>query len=358
MKETERRRRSSRHPLRWEAAVVFDKAQGKPVVHTQTQDLSEVGAAIFSDHADLTGSIVNLLLAQPPRKGGEEPKVLKLKARVISTARTPQMSQYRHGLSFIRYAGDGAEILAKTLASLTAETPRGGSGAAAKTTMPSVVSGGDRLAQLKQLAQAKLARREGIDPQAEINMRVNDALARVHRYLKELVEQLNIVRPAYPRGYAIAGVPEFSALAWKEGRADFDKREAAPEVKLYEKVSLRFRLSGDKQIEVAREFPASEKLRQLLGDCDIAFRTHDVRNDRGTIQRTLFYCPCEVMASLVLLGNFGTGKLLLRARNVSGFGALEQILAPEAIDDASLDELTGFILGETSHPGSLLLRNA
>ena len=344
--------------MHWEAAVLFDKAHARPVLRAQTEDLSEVGAAIFSNHGDLTGSVVTLLLAQPPRNVGEEPKVLKLKARVISTARTPEMSQYRHGLSFIRYPGNGLDILARTLNSLAAETPRGRPGAAASTTIPSAVPGGTRLAQLKQLAQAKLAESERIDPRAKINTRVNDALVKVYRYLKDLAEQLNIVKPAYPKGYAIAGIPEFTGLAWTEGRADFDTREAAPGVKLYDKVSLRFRLSGNRQVEVGREFPASEKLKQLLEDCDIAFRTHDVRNDRGTIQRTLFYFPCEVAASLVLLGNFSTGKLLLRTRNVSGFGALEQILAPEAIDDASLDELTGFILGETSHPGSLLLRNA
>ena len=341
--------------MQWEASVVFDRSQARPVLHAKTQDLSEVGASIFSQQGDLTGSVVTLLLAQPPRRGGEDPKVLRLKARVISTARTPEMTQYRHGLSFIRYPGDGLEVLAKTLGSLLAETPRGGPAAAA---MPSAVPAGNRLAQLKQLAQVKLAESEGADTQGEINARVHDALSKVHRYLKEFVEQLNVVKPAYPKGYAIAGVPEFTGLAWKDGRADFDMREAAPEVKLYDRVSLRYRLSGNRQIEVAREFPASEKLRQMLEDCAIAIRTHDIRNDRGTIQRTLFYFPCEVTASLVFSGNYGTGKLLLRARSVSGFGALEQIIAPEAIDDESLNELAGFILGETDHPGSLLLRNA
>jgi hypothetical protein len=67
----------------------FDGPQNKPVVHTQTQDLSVVGAAILSEHGDLTGSLVALLLAYPARKGAEPPKVLKVRAQVVSTVRTP-----------------------------------------------------------------------------------------------------------------------------------------------------------------------------------------------------------------------------------------------------------------------------
>jgi hypothetical protein len=358
MKETERRRRSSRHPLRWEAAVVFDKAQGKPVVHTQTQDLSVAGAAIFSQYGDLTGSDVTLLLAHPPRKGGQAPKVLKVRAHVASTARTPGMSKFRHGLSFIRSPDDGLATLAEILNSTAAVTPRGEPAAPAPATEPAVSVAGSRLAQLKRLAQAKLAQGKKIDPQVAIDEHLSDALRRAHRYLKDLAEQLNVVTPAYPRGYAIAGVPEFNGLAWEAGHADFHTRESSPTLTLYDWVSLRFRLSGKKQIRVAREYPGSEKLKQLLADCKIDFAKQEARNARGSIERTTFVFPCEVTASLLLLGQFDTGKLLLRTINVSGFGAMEQILAPEAITEESLDELTGFILGESSRLGPLLLRNA
>jgi hypothetical protein len=115
MKPTEHRRRSRRYPLRWKAAVVFDGPQNKPVVHTQTQDLSVVGAAILSDHGDMTGSLVTLLLAYPAQKVDEPPKVLKVRAQVVSTVRTPGMTHFRHGLSFISEPDDGLDVLAEIL---------------------------------------------------------------------------------------------------------------------------------------------------------------------------------------------------------------------------------------------------
>jgi len=347
MKQPEHRRRSSRYPLRWKAAVIFDSPQNKPVVHTQTQDLSVIGAAILSDHGDLTGSLVTLLLAYPARKGDESPRVLKVRAQVVSTVRTPGMTHYRHGLSFISAPDDGLDTLAEILSAAAVPEPA-----------PAVPAAGSRLAQLRQLAQAKVTEGASVDPQEVINALVSDALVKTYRYLKELAEQLNIVQPAYSRGYAIAGVPEFNGLVWEEGHANFHTREISPLLKLYREVSLRFRLSGRKQVHIVREYPASEKLKQLLEDCRIEFNARDAWNKRGSIERTTFDFPCEVKAYLMLLGEFGTGKLLLRARNVSGFGSVEQIIAPEAVNDDALDELAAFILGETGRLGPLLLRSA
>ena len=361
--ETQRRRQRSRHPLRWRAAIAFDTALGRPVVQTQTQDLSASGAAIFSEYGDLTGSDVTLLLARPPRRGEEAPKVLKVRARVVSTARTPGMSKYRHGLSFIRSADDGLEVLAEMLKRLAAEAPRGKPAVAASPAIPAVFATGNRLAKLKQLAQAKLAEATLAEGKTNTqrtatNEHISDALKRAHQYLKVLAEQLNVVMPAYPRVYAISGVPDFNGLTWDTGRVDYHTREISTTVKLYERVSLRFGLSGGKQISVDREYPVSEKLRQLLTDSKIEFATRDTRNARGASERTTFVFPCKVVASVLLSAQFDTGKLLLRTSNVCGFGAMEQILAPEAITDESLDELTGFILSETKRLGPLLLRDA
>lgn len=337
---------------------MFDTEHRKPVVHTQTQDLSVIGAAIYTEHGDLTGAVVTLLLAYPSRKAGEIPKVLKLKARVVSTVRTPDMPHYRHGLSFIRSPDDGVDDLEEILRSAAPAAHRAEPDAAHAATALDASAAGGRLAKLKQLAHAKAAEGKTADPQDEINASISAALGIAYGYLKELAEQLNVINPAYPKGYSVAGVPEFNGLSWEEGHADFRMREISPILKLYERVSLRFRLSGRKQIRVDREYPASEKLKQWLADCNIEFNEQDAWNARGSIERTTFVFPCEVKASVLLFGQFELGKLLLRTRNVSGFGATEHILAPEAITDESLDELTGFILGESSRLGPLLLRNA
>lgn len=348
-KSREHRRKASRYPLRWKAAIVFESAQRMPTLHTETLDLSTSGAAVYSDRDDLTGSIINLLLAPPAGGHAESPRVIKARARVVSTQRTPEMTRYRHGLSFFRSPNDGLDGLLAWMGS--AIEP-------AAAPAPVTEAPISRLEQLRKLAEAKVQESPKVDLQAEIHAQVSYALEETYAYLKDLVEQLNKLRPAYTRGYGIAGLPEFSGLEWDKGHADFHTREISPAVKLFDRVSLRYRLTGNKEIKVSREYPAAERLQQLLEDSGIKFHAHGTWNKRGSLERTSFTFPCELEASLLFTGQFDTGKLLLRTRNVSGFGVVEQILSPEAITQESLDELTAFILGETGALGPLLTRGA
>ena len=330
MKDTDLRRRASRHPMRWEAAVVFDHVKGKPIVQTQTRDLSSSGAAIFSEHGDVTGSIVHLLLAPPGRKSGRNQLVLKARARVVSTVRTPGMSKYRHGLSFLRSPDDGLDLLDEIL---------GAEAAPAVPSLPRPAPAGRRIGPLG-------------DPNALISL----ALAEAHRYLRELVPKLNVAHPAFPKRYAIVGVPEFEGLAWSSGSTSLREQRLSSGVKLWKELSLSFRLSAKKQIRATREYPANEKLRRFLQDCRIEFSAEDQRSQRGMVERTTFVLQCEVPANLVLEAQFEIGKLKLRASNVCGFGLMEQMLAPEAITAESLSELGAFILGEARQLGPLLLK--
>lgn len=318
--------------MQWSAAVVFDHVQGKPIVQTRTQDLSSSGASIFSDHGDVTGSIVHLLLAPPGKKSGENQVVLKARARVVSTTRTPGMAKYRHGLSFLRAPDDGLEVLDEML------------GADAALTAPA--------------SPLPAAGARKIGPLGDPDALTSQALAKAHRYLRDLVAKLNVARPAFPKRYAIVGVPEFEGLAWARGFTNLREQRVSPSVRLWRELSLSFELSAKKQIRVTREYPANDRLRRFLRDCGIGFSAEDQRNPRGMVERTTFVFPCEVAADLVLEAQFEIGRLKLKTSNVCGFGSMEQLLAPEAITDESLSELGAFILAETQQLGPLLLKGA
>ena len=358
MSENSQRRQRSRHALRWKAAIAFDGASGRPVTHTQTEDLSASGAAVFSEYADLTGSNVTLLLASPAPKGHEAPLVLKMQARVVSSVRTPEMSRYRHGLMFVRSPNDGLDKLALLLEDITAGTRRAAPVApvAPVSKVPPDVPTLNRLDLLKQQAQSKLAQAKAAPPVISPAERIDKSLKRAYQYLKELVEQLNVIKPLVPNTYSIAGVPEFNGLAWDIGYVNTKMRDIAYKTTHHELVFVHFVLSGSKDIRVNREYPASEKVRQLLTDSKIEFQAQEMRNARGSIERMVFDFPCKVVASLQFSADSTGTRLLLQTSNVSGFGAYEHVLEPEAITDDSLNELSGFILGESRSLGPLLLR--
>ena len=208
------------------------------------------------------------------------------------------------------------------------------------------------------MAMAKKTEEKKPDPQEEINTRVSKAIEKAYWFLKEFNQQLNVVEPPYPKDYALVGAPSFSGLSWKGGRADMRTRELSPTTKVWEMTAMYFTLGADKELRVVRETPLHEKFNQTLVEYKIEFTTKEERNDRGALARTTFIIPCKVVARVELIGNFETGKLLLKTQNIERFGSMTHELSTEAITDEALDELTGFILGESSRLGPLLLKGA
>lgn len=350
MQAQEHRRKNKRFPVRWKTAVVFEKPHGKPTLHTQTVDLSTGGAAIVTEHGDIAGATVTLLLAQPPREGAVPARMLKVRAEVVSCVENKQRTGYRHGLRFLRAPDDGLDALEDLL--------RVAADAVHAAAAPASAAPTSRLARLKELAQAKLAEPEKVDPQEEINEKITSALFRTYEYLKALAEQLDVVRPAYPKGYGIVGLPEFTGLTWKSGRADFRTREVGKDKKVWEQVSFNILLSADKKIKVQRESPATERVQRALDDHRIRYHASEARNERGGVKHTTFAIDCDVSALAVFEGDFETGRIKLRLRDVERWGSSEYVLYPEAITEAALEEFAGVILGETHKVGPLILQEA
>ena len=345
------RRKFKRHPAQWRVAIVLSGPDGKPVIqHTQTIDLSISGAAIISKQSGLTGTVITLLLGRPPQHNDDHPKVIKAHARVVSSRNVPFGSGYQLGLSFVSQPGDELNVLADLIREIESSQPPVRSDST-ESSLPITTNG--RLARLKELAQTKLSQQKE-ENRDEINYRLSEALESAYRYLKELAQHLNVVKPAYDTGYKIVGVPDFAGLKWDAGNADFQTRQLSPAKRLYERVTLNFRLSGGKQVQVTVDNPANDRFKHSLTENRIEFTIKDSLNSRGLIERSTFIIPCEVKASVLMQGNFETGRILLRMINVERFGVLEYHLDPAAITPDALEEFAGFILGEEHQIGLLL----
>jgi hypothetical protein len=357
MAERELRGRARHRTDGWKVTVEFNDEDGKHVIRTEVRDLSISGAAILADQRELTGKVVKLLISPPEQLAGDDDP-LKIRARVVSSAKTPGVLQVRYGLSFIPLPYDGVDTLQKILRALPPEARREEPVAVAAPPEEGALFRRGRLAQLRELAEAKRSEPKKPDRHAESDAAISEALQTAYRYLKDLAEHLNVIRPVYSKIYVVPGVPEFKRLVWEEGKADFRTREPTPILKYYDHVSFRFKLSAEKEVRATLEYPASEKLKQFLDEGRVAHTAHDTYSAGGAVDGAKFIIPCEVKASLLLYSQLDLGKLLLRTINVSGFGSLKQLVEPGAINENALDELTAFILGENRGPGPLLLRGA
>lgn len=354
MESREHRRKSRRYHIQWKAAVVFDRTTGRPTLHTQTDDLSAGGASIHSPYSDLTGQTVTLLIAQPQQEGAPPPPLMRVRAQVVSSIHKPGKSTYRHGLSFVRAPGDGLDTLEEMLKAVVPAAAESAQVPAAAAPAAAPAAGLSRLEMLKQMAQAKAAGAVAEDPSKDYERQIAEGLTRAHAYLDELNNQLNVVNPPFAgRGYQLAGVPEFAGLTWKYGSINVRNKTNV----VMEQVGLYFTYSGNRQIKLQRDYPASERLRQQLQEARIEFQYNDKHTEKGSLVHTIFGFPCEVKAQVVFQAKFDTGKLLLKMRNVERFGDVEYLVSPAAVTQEALEELTGFLLGELTQL-TLLRRNA
>ena len=219
--------------------------------------------------------------------------------------------------------------------------------------------GGSLLERLKREAQAKqMTESQIFSVQGQQKRFISEAMQSAFQYLRELCEQINILKPPYPLNYNLLGIVNLEGLSWQEGRADFRLVPDASEDRLLDQVTLRFKLGSGQQLRVERENPAHETFRNALIEANIAYKEEEFRNQKGHVERAAYTFPAEVKAGLVFAADYKAGDIRLLLRNIRRFGAAEYRLPPQTLDHAALEELGRLILGEDSRVEKMFRRVA
>lgn len=201
------------------------------------------------------------------------------------------------------------------------------------------------LDQLRQ--QAEMRQREANFASAERNAisEANDAaLKRVFFYLHDLVQQLNIVKPAVQREYPLTDGYRLDKLAWQEGFADYrtQSQSAGAYVEL---VTFSYRLAGEGALVIERDGTTAERFRTQLFDCGMAFDVKEFRNERRYLERAEFSIRSELSVSARWRADFDNGVIILETRNLERLGNGLYRIAPQVIDKPMLESFGRLVLG-------------
>lgn len=115
-KEDSDPRASSRYMVDWRIALVFDHKEEKLTFRGRTYDLSMNGTAMLTHHNVFSKAPVTILLAPPPLHKGGSKKVIEIQAHQVYAVYSGEHSCFRLGFKFIKFKGDGKDILRETLA--------------------------------------------------------------------------------------------------------------------------------------------------------------------------------------------------------------------------------------------------
>ena len=176
------------------------------------------------------------------------------------------------------------------------------------------------------------------------NNALDQALRYMFFYLHDLVQQLNIVKPAIPRDYTAAGDAVFKDLVWQEGFADYRTQSQAAGA-MVELVTLSYQLASPLAFTVERDGPAVERLRAALFDYGLQFSCKEFKNERSYVERAEFQIGGQIGVSARWKADFANGTLTLESRNLERFGSVvHAMIRPESVDQALLDEFGRLLL--------------
>ena len=212
-----------------------------------------------------------------------------------------------------------------------------------------IVRSSDFLGQLRH--RAELRQRE-LHTEMAVRSASNDALEHALKtlffFLHDLVQQLNILKPAVPREYVAAGDVMFSGLVWQEGFADY-RTQSQSRGAMVELVTLAYQLVSPLRFSISRDGPGVKRLRTVLFDYGLQFTCKEFKNERSFVERAEFEIGGQVGVSARWKADFPNGVLILESRNLERLGSVVYTLKPGAIDQELLDEFGRLLLGLPNH---------
>jgi hypothetical protein len=177
---------------------------------------------------------------------------------------------------------------------------------------------------------------------------VDRALRKTFHYMNELFKQLNVVKPACPRTYDLQTVGKIDGLVQSDYRIEFrtSQRENSEH---YENLAITFKRSKPEQLTVKREAEQIERFRDLLWQNNMRFTSEPFRNERRVIIMEVFKINCDVICGADIVGDYDTGAIRFKLKNIEDFGPTVYTLEPDSVNDQSLEDLAKLFIGKESN---------
>jgi c-di-GMP-binding flagellar brake protein YcgR len=109
-------RKYPRYRVHWKVLIVHEQSGTRQIFKGRTHDLSIKGASIYSDHNIFVEGKVTVYLVMPTLDGDLGEKVIEIESRMVYTVLASNQHQFRIGLHFLKFKGNGHRLLSENLA--------------------------------------------------------------------------------------------------------------------------------------------------------------------------------------------------------------------------------------------------
>lgn len=195
--------------------------------------------------------------------------------------------------------------------------------------------------QVKEQKLSALATQNIID--------VDKKLKKIFVYLDELAKTISVIKPKVEKAFTLGIYGKFDGLVQSDHFADYRLRNIANSDH-YELISFHFKSSSSQELASAfDDVLAAERFEKFLWEHNILFKRNDVLNQERRISSVHFRVPYEVRSELTIHGQHADGEIRITSKNIGHFGQDDFVFSIDKIDDAWFDELTKFLMMDSSN---------
>jgi hypothetical protein len=165
------------------------------------------------------------------------------------------------------------------------------------------------------------------------------------KWLDEAIGHLAVIRPAVAHDYRVADVVTIASPQFDQGFVSY-RRKAFAGYEAVEYIEVFYRLALPKPIDVTVPVSAVGAIDDKLRSAQLKFQYRALQDDDRVVRRGLFSITPAVTGFVKFLPDYRRQTIEVTLRNVDRFETVVVEFASDKFEDATLEDLVRFILGE------------
>jgi hypothetical protein len=176
---------------------------------------------------------------------------------------------------------------------------------------------------------------------------IDRQLWQAFKWLDEALHHLEVIRPQVAHDFRLDPVLTIASPRYDKGFVSY-RRKAYAGQDLLEQVELFYRMTQDTPVVLKVLPAAATAFEEKLRAAHLPYQYQTEQDEARVVRQGVFTITPAVTASVRFLPDYRRQVVEVTLRNVDRFESVILEFAPEKLDEAALEDLVRFILGEAN----------
>jgi hypothetical protein len=176
---------------------------------------------------------------------------------------------------------------------------------------------------------------------------IDRRLWRAFKWLDEALGHLEVIRPQVAHVFGLGSVLTITSPRYEKGFVSY-RRKAYGGQELLEHVEVFYRMTQDKPIVLKVQPGAAVGIEERLRGAHLPYHYQTEQDEARVVRYGIFTVTPAVTASVRFAPDYRRQVIQVTLRNVDRFESVILEFAPAKLDEAALEDLVRFILGEAN----------